>query len=142
MSTYYVDEAVFELPDLAFADQTLHRLEMPLERGAPLEIEIRRVPMGRGQSIRQLVDAELAQDGSKLGGFSIEEEQETFIDGSPAVFVRARLRANDAVYRQRKAHVACAETWITIAVTGPDDERAAGDEAFARIVTSLEWRRE
>ena len=47
MPTYYVNEAVFTLPERSFVDRTLHRLESPLPGDDPLAIEVRRVRMDR-----------------------------------------------------------------------------------------------
>jgi len=142
MAAYYIDEAVFELPDLGFVDCTLHRLESPLSGGDALTIEVRRAPIERGKSVRQLVDGEHAAQRSKHDGFQIIQDAETSIGGAGAIVTRARLRALDAVYSQHKGHVAHGDTWITFAVTGPQREQAACEEAFERVLTSLEWRTE
>jgi hypothetical protein len=141
MQTYYIDECAFVLPDRVFVDRTLHRLESPLsDCEDPLGVEIRRVPMERGKSLRQLVDAELQANKTKVNGFAVVEEVEVALGGAPAIVLRARLRARDVVYHQLQAHVGVGETWIAIVVTGPSAERAACEETFDRIVRNFEWR--
>lgn len=140
MPTYYVNEAAFTLPDLGFVDRTLHRLESPLPGEDPLGVEIRRLPMPAGKSLRQLVDEEIAATKEKVSGFTLAEDAEVALAGAPAIVVRARFRARDAVYVRLEAHVALEETWITLVVTGPSVERAACEETFDRIVQSLAWR--
>jgi hypothetical protein len=140
MPTYYVNEAAFALPDKGFIDRTLHRLESPTSAEDPLGVEIRRVPMETGKSLRQLVEAEVSASKAEGNGFSLVEEAEVALAGAPAIVLRARLRARDAVYYQMKAHVALEETWISIAVTGPSSERAACEETFDRVVRSVAWR--
>ncbi|NUP06028.1 MAG: DcrB-related protein [Polyangiaceae bacterium] len=141
MPTYYVNEAAFALPERGFVDRTLHRLESPLPGAEdPLNIEIRRVPMEKGKSLRQLVDAELTAAKEKVNGFTVVKEGEMTMDGAPAIVLRARLRAREEVYYQLQAHVAVGETWISIHVTGPSAQRVACEEAFGHIVESLEWR--
>ncbi len=142
MPTYYVNEAAFTLPDRGFVDRTLHRLESPLPGAEdPLGVEIRRVPMPAGKSLRQLVDEEVAATKEKVNGFTVAEEAEVSLAGAPALVLRARLRARDAVYYQLQAHVALEETWIAFIVTGPSSERAACEETFDRIVRSVSWRK-
>jgi len=143
MSVYYVNEAAFALPPGEFVDRTLHRLESPLPgREDPLAIEIRRVPMTPGSSLRQLVQAELSTSKASVSGFGVVDEREAEMGGAPAILVRARLRARDSVYLQLQAHVALGPTWIAILVTGPSEERAACEATFERIVSRTSFRRD
>jgi len=142
MPNYYVNEAAFALPEKGFADRTLHRLESPLADTEPMGLEIRRVALEPGKSLRQLVDAEVAATKLKVNGFTIVEDVELPIDGAPAIVLRARLRALDMPYYQRQAHVAFEKTWLSFIVTGPFAERATCDQTFERIVHSLAWRRD
>jgi len=140
MSTYYVNEAVFSLPDRGFIDRTLHRLESPLDGDESLGVEIRRLPMPHGKSLRQLVDDEIADTKTRVDGFSVVEDAEVALAGAPAIVVRARLRALDLPYQQLQAHVALGDTWIMLTVTGPSTERALCDETFERVLCSVAWR--
>jgi hypothetical protein len=142
MPNYYVNEAVFTLPDKGFVDRTLHRLESKLTGDEAMGLEIRRVPLEPGKSLRQLVDAEVAATKTTVSGFTIVEDVELAMDGAPAIVLRARLRALDMPYYQRQAHVALEKTWLSFIVTAPFAERATCDQTFERIVHSLEWRRD
>ena len=140
MATYYVNEAAFALPERGFVDRTLHRLESPLSGEDPLRIEIRRLPMEAGKSLRQLVDAEVLANKENVAGFTLADETEINLGGAPAILLRARLRARDMVYIQLQAHVAFGEMWIALVITGPSTDRAACEETFDRMLASLEWR--
>lgn len=140
MTTYYVDEAVFTLPDRGFVDRTRHRLESPISGDDPLAVEIRRLPMAPGKSLRALVDEEIVDTKTKVSGFTVVEQAEVALSGAPAIVVRARLRALDVPYQQLQAHVALGDTWIALVVTGPLSERELCDDTFERIVRSVEWR--
>lgn len=150
MPNYYVNEAMFALPDLGFVDHTLQRLELPLSGAAgpsddapsvdPLGIEIRRVPMERGKSLRELVEGDTAATTAKVNGFTVLDRTEVALSDAPAVLLRTRFRARDVAYYQLKAHVAVARTWIVFVVTAPFAERAACDETFDRMLQTLEWR--
>lgn len=142
MTTYYLNEAVFTLPDRGFVDRTLHRLESPLSGEDPLAIEIRRLPMDAGKSLRELVDAEIAATRTKVDGFTVVEDSEVSLggNGAPAIVLGARMRALDEVYLQRQAHVAFEDTWLAVIVTSPARERVACDETFERILRSIDWR--
>jgi hypothetical protein len=140
MPTYYVNEAVFTLPERGFVDRTIHRLETPLKGDDPLTVAIRRVPMEEGQSLRQLVDGEVAATKETAKSFSVIDEAEVPVAGAPGILLRARWRAGDVAHYQLQAHVAFDGTWISLAVSGPSADRAACEETFDRIVHSLEWR--
>jgi hypothetical protein len=140
MPSYYLNEAMFTLPKRGFVDRTLHRLESPLSGDDPLGIEIRRIPLSPGKSLRELVDAEISNTKVNVNGFIIVDEADVALNGVPAIVLRTRLRAKDEAYSQRHAHVVFEGIWISIVVTGPLRERAACDETFDRIVQSIEWR--
>lgn len=140
MATYYVNEAAFTLPEKGFVDRTLHRLESPLSGEDPLGVEIRRLPMPPGKTLRQLVHEEVEANKTKVNGFTLVDEADVALGGAPAILLRARLRARDVLFYQLQAHVAVGETWIAIVVTGPSTERAACEDTFDRIVQSVEWR--
>jgi hypothetical protein len=150
MPSYYVNEAMFVLPELGFVDHTLHRLELPqpgtegTREGStpldPLGIEIRRVRMEPGKGLRELVDGDTAATQAKVNGFTILDQTEVAVSDAPAILLRARFRARDMAYYQLKAHVALDRTWMIFAVTAPFAERVRCDETFERMLESLEWR--
>jgi hypothetical protein len=140
MPTYYVNEAVFTLPDKGFVDRTIHRLESPLSGEDPLAVAIRRVPLEEGKSLRELVDQEVATTQAEVKSFAVLDEAEVAVAGVPAILLRARWRTEHEVHYQLQAHLAYAGTWIGIVATAPYAERAACDETFDRIVQSLTWR--
>jgi hypothetical protein len=142
MQHYYVNEAAFALPAWPLVDRTLHRLAAPLEGAEdPLTVEIRRVPMEPGKSLRQLVDEAVEAEKANDNGYAVVETSEASLDGAPALLLRARLRARDSVYLKLQAHVALGDVWIAFVVTGPSTHRATCEETFDRLVHGLRWRR-
>jgi hypothetical protein len=140
MPTYYVNEAVFSLPEKGFVDRTIHALESPLSGDELLKVTIRRVPLAEGKTLRELVDGEIAASAANAKSFTIVDDAEVAVAQEPAILLRARWRNGDEAHYQRQAHIALDGTWIAIAVTGPHADRAACDETFDRIVHSLTWR--
>jgi hypothetical protein len=142
MQHYYVNEAAFALPAWPLIDRTLQRLTAPLAGAEdPLTVEIRRVPMEPGKSLRQLVDEAIEADRANDNGYSVVDTAEAALDGAPALLLRARLRARDSVYLKLQAHVALGDVWLAFVVTGPSTHRAACEETFDRLVRGLRWRR-
>lgn len=142
MPTYYVNEAVFALPERRFVDRTIHSLESPLPCGDPLSVTIRRLPLAEGKTLQELVDEEVAASTAKATSFTVLDEAEIMLAGVPTILLHARWRTGDMAYHQRQAHVAFDGTWIVFAVTAPFADRAACDETFDRILHGLAWRSE
>lgn len=140
MSTYYINEAVFALPDWKFVDRTVNVLESPLVGDVPLSVAIRRWPMDEGKNLRALVDEEIATTTAKTKGFAILDQEDVLVGDTTAILIRARCRFKDVAHYQRQAHFAYDDTWIALLVNGPYADRAACDETFDRIVHSLTWR--
>lgn len=140
MPNYYVNEAVFTLPERGFVDRTVHMLKSPLSGDVPLSVAIRRLPLTEGKTLRQLVDDEMAATSAKTKGFTVLDDEEVSVADTSAILLRARCRFQDIAHYQRQAHFAFEGTWIALAVAGPHAERAACDETFDRIVHSLTWR--
>jgi hypothetical protein len=140
MPTYYVNEAAFTLPERGFVDGTIHRLESPLSGASPLAVAIRRVPIEQGQSLRALVDQEIATTRAEVKSFTVLDEAEVAVAGAPAILLRARFRTEDEVHYQLQGHIAYGDTWIGIIATAPYTAREACDETFDRVVQSLKWR--
>ncbi len=140
MSTYYINEAVFALPDWKFTDRTVHVLESPLSGDVPLSVAIRRLPMAEDKNLRTLVDEELATTTAKTKGFTVLDQEDVLVADTTAILIRARCRFKEVAHYQRQAHFAYDDTWIALAVAGPYADRAACDETFDRIVHSLTWR--
>jgi hypothetical protein len=142
MPTYYVNEAVFTLPERGFVDRTVHRLESPLSGGDPLAVAIRRLPLSEGKTLEELVDEEVATTSAQVKSFAVLERAEVVVADVPAIVLCARWRAGDVAHYQRQAHVAFNGTWIAFAATAPYADRAACDETFDRMVYGLQWRSE
>ncbi len=140
MPTYYVNEAMFVLPERGFVDRTIHRLESPLQGDDPLAIILRRVPLEEGKTLRQVVGEEVAASTAKVTSFAVLAETEATVSGAPAILLRARWRSGDVAHYQVQAHVALDGTWVALAVTAPYADRAACDETFDRVVQTIAWR--
>jgi hypothetical protein len=140
MPTYYVNEAMFTLPERGFVDRTIHRLAAPRPGQDPLVVTARRVPLQPGKTLREQVEAELASSAAQVTSFAVVGEAEIALAGLPAILVRVRWRADDAAHYQVQVHVALEETWLSFAVTAPWADRGACDETFDRVARTLTWR--
>jgi hypothetical protein len=140
MSTYYINEAVFALPDRGFVDRTVHALEAPLPDGDAIGLLVLRRPIAEHKTLRDLVKEHVDDDAKRLSGFTVLEQADSTVAGAPAIVVRSRWRHSGRALYQCQAHAAVNWTWLLFAVTGPLLERVACDEAFESILSTLVWR--
>lgn len=153
MASYYVNEAVFELPDLGFADKTIHAVEAELPNGQKLAVFVHRRPIrdggapltsastvGAGKSLRALVDENIALNRTRLHHYTVVDEVEAPVGGLQGILVRACWHRERAVFCQRQGHVIVGDNLMIFAVTTPLAEEAAGDEAFESILQTITWR--
>jgi hypothetical protein len=140
MTTYYLNEASFALPDREYVDRTVHVLEAKLPGGDALGLLVLRRPILEGQTLRELCKGHVDDDARRLGGFAVIDETQATVAGAPAILVRSRWRHSGKALYQRQAHVAVGWMWMLFAVTGPLSERAACDEAFESVLSTLAWR--
>lgn len=140
MPTYYVNEAMFTLPDRPVVDRTIHRLVAQRPGQGSLVVTARRVPLEAGKTLRDQVEAELAASAAKVGSFAVVGEAEIALAGVPTIHVRVRWRAEDVAHYQVQAHLAHEDTWLSLAVTAPWADRGLCDETFDRIARTMTWR--
>lgn len=139
MPRYTTNEATFELPDLPLRDRTVQMFEVSLPDGAELGLLVCRAPLPDGKSLREVVEAHVAEEALKLGGFKILEEREGLWGGAPAIEVCARWRNEGEVLYQRQAHLACGELWLLFGTTAPLSVRRDVDAVFDRLLASLRF---
>ena len=147
MSSYYINEAVFELPERRFDDKTIHGLEAKLPNGKTLGVLVHRRPVEQGKSLRQLVDDNILLNKTRLSGYAVLDEAETSIGGVPGIVLRTQWKQSGTKYYQLQAHVAveaqgAAGTYMIFATSGPLEDQAACDETFDSILKTVNWRTE
>ncbi|MFT3772849.1 MAG: DcrB-related protein [Minicystis sp.] len=140
MANYYVNEAVFDLPERPFVDKTVHALECGLPEDQKLAVFVHRRPIEGGKSLRDLVDESIALNVARLAAYTVLDDVRADVGGLPGILLRTRWRLEGATYQQRQAHVAVDGKLVTFAVTVPDAEQAAGDETFESILSTVTWR--
>lgn len=141
MSRYYTNEAVFDLPDIGFADSTVHSIEVRLPRNRELRLVVARFPVPAGEDFQEVIAAQVKRQAARISGYAVTERRDAEVAGRPAIVLRSRWRKDGARFYERQAHVAAsAETRMLIAMTGPATAERACDEHFQRILDTLKLR--
>ena len=94
MAIDYVNEASFELPELAVADRTVHVLELGGGAVPGLGLMLARAPFPVGKSLRDLVKAHTDQERLSLRSWSrvFEREGEVDVPNDDRIAERCRER--------------------------------------------------
>lgn len=143
MPNYYLNEAVFDLPERPFADKTVHGLEAKLPGDKTLGVLVHRRPLeggDRGKTLRQVVDDSIALNQKRLSAFALLDQADALVGGLPAVLLRTSWRSAKEDLYQLQAHVLFEGKHMIFAVGAPLDHRAACDETFDALLESVTWR--
>lgn len=142
MASYYLNEAVFDLTDLPFVDKTIHGLESKLPGDKTLGVFVHRRALQSGQTLRSVVDENVALNVKRLSAYAVLEEVPATVGGVPGLLLRTRWRSARETYHQLQAHVVFDGKHIILAVSGPEEARAACDETFGCVLDTISWRTE
>jgi hypothetical protein len=141
MGSFYMNEAMFDLPDAGFVDRTVTHLvgTSPGNDGVLLLVERRPLPVDK--SLREVVAA-LGKDAmTRFLGYRVLFEREIEVASQLALDVGARWRseAGEPVY-VRRGHLALGETWLMITGEAPIGEREFCDAYIDHVLASLRIR--
>lgn len=146
MSTYYTNEAAFELPDhelgRALVDRTVHVLEGETPGGGELGVVALRTRIPTGKSLLELVRMHTDHERRALRAYAVLAEHEVEIDDGPALRVSATWRSDQGMVFQEQAHLARRGLWLVFSVTAPLEERALATLTMDRLTSTLHTRKE
>jgi hypothetical protein len=140
MASYYMNEAVFDLPGRRFLDKTVHGLDAKLPGNQTLGVLVHRREVGPTESLRQVVDDNIALNRKRLSFYELIDDRQVSVSGVPGVVVRASWRSEKSHYIQLQAHVVFDGKAMIFAVTAPIHERPVCEETFEVLLGSLTWR--
>ena len=140
MADYFMNEGVFDLPDVGLVDKTGHFFDGTLADKSKIGLLITRRPLPEGKSLLEMVRRYVETEAKKLRAYRLLEERQTEWAGLPAIDVSTRYKNQDTMAYQRHAHIAAGGQWIIIAATSELDRRDACDQAIERVLTTLELR--
>jgi hypothetical protein len=140
MPSYYLNEAVIDLPERPFVDKTIHGLEAKLPDGKTLGVLVHRRPVEGARTLRELVDENIALNTKRLSAFTVQGEEQASVGGLGGVVLRMQWRKEGAALFQLQALVVFEGKLVIFAVSGPLEERAACEETFASILATITWR--
>lgn len=141
MSTYYTNEASFELPDLSFTDVTTHQLAVKLDDGPMPSLTVARNPLPEGETLAQAVEANLRRATLALRAHRVLAQREITIGGVPGIEVATAWvdGKGEGVYT-RQVHFMAGEVWMVLAVNGAAEDREKCDAVMEEAEATFRLR--
>lgn len=140
MSTFYLNWAAFEVSTAELVDRTTHTVELHHPEHENIRLAVRSTPIPKGMTVRQVAARRMAEEMVHLAGYTVLENREIEWCEVQGVEVVARFRNGRVMYYQRQVHFAPDDVVRSFSLAGPIVSRAACDEWFEQIRTSLRMR--
>jgi hypothetical protein len=140
MTTFYMNEASFDLPDAHFIDRTVTLLEAVTPRGATVTVLVQRLPIAVGKSLRDVVSEHLAWAAEKQRGFTVLSREEILLGGAPAIELTARWRDDHGMVFRREAHFTVGSRWLLLAGHSRFEEIDQVNHHFDHLLGSMQLR--
>lgn len=140
MASYYVNEAVFEVPFDTFRDRSVTLLEAKLDGGGDLTVGIQRGEYAPGHGLERFVDDHIEKAGRTLRAYQLVARVEREVAGLRAVEVTCRWRNGKDLVHTRQAFVDLGKAWWLISTNGKVADRDAVDAANERVLSTLRFR--
>lgn len=137
---FFMNEGVFELPEIPVVDKTVHLLKVPLGPAKELGLVVCRAVVKADRALEDVVRAHLEHEARSLRGFTVLGKSAAECAGYEAVDVASRYRLTDEMAYQRQVHALIGGLWMMFGVSGPLAERAACDELLSGVVGSFQLR--
>lgn len=136
-----MNEAMFDLPDAGFVDQTVTCLAGTSPRGESVLLLIERRTLPATMSLRQAVAA-LSKDAMKRHiRYQVLFEREIEVASQPALDVGARWHTEEGEpIFDRRVHLTQGETWLILIGQAPIAEREFCEAYTDHVLASLQMR--
>jgi hypothetical protein len=142
MSTFVMNWAAFEVSTAEVVDRTTYSVEIRHPDHEKIRLVVWHLHAPPDKTVRELAASRVAEEMLRHEGYSALENREVPWCGGPAIEISSRWRHEGAVYYQRQVHFVMNGLWRSFSLGGPLASRAACDDWFEQIRTSLRVRPE
>lgn len=141
MGAFYMNEAMFDLPEVGFVDRTVTYLEATSPAGGDVVLLVERHPLPEGKSLRQAMTEHVNDARKRLRGYSIIFQRDALVADFPALDLGVRWRDDDgAPIYTRQTHFALGSSWLIVAGEAPIADREFCDGYVDHVLGSLRLR--
>ncbi|HTJ80779.1 MAG TPA: DcrB-related protein [Polyangiaceae bacterium] len=140
MAAYFMNEGVFELPELGFQDKTVQFFSAPLGAGRELGLIVCRTKIPDGSTLDAEVQSHVQHEAKTLRAFAVLDQKWVEHAGARGIEVSSRYRVGTEMTYQRQTHLAVWDLWLFFGVTGPMAERERADACLADVLGTFRLR--
>ena len=140
MSTYYMNEAAFDVPAVGFVDRSVTCLEAPVGSGdEQITLMVERAP-AEDRPLATIVGEHVYDAKKRLLGYAVIHQTERVVEDLPAVDLAARFTDEDGLAYSRSVHLIVNGTWMIVGSEGPLEHRGLCDECLEHVLSTLQLR--
>lgn len=139
MSTYYVNEAAFELGD-ELEDSSVNVFERKLPDGEHLSLSIQRGRYAEGETCESVLGAQVDKATRSLRGYHLTSRRDVEVSGRKAIDISTRWRSERSVIATRQLMVDLGQRWMIFSVNAPVADLDAADACLDRVIETLRVR--
>ena len=141
MGAFYMNEAMFDLPEVGFDDRTVTYLEATSPTGGDVVLLVERHPIPVGKSLRQATAEHMSDARKRLRGYSVITQRDVEVCDLPAIDVGVRWRDdNGAPIYTRQTHLILGGLWLIVAGEAPIADKEFCDGYVDHVLGSLRLR--
>lgn len=141
MSAFYMNDAMFDLPDAGFVDRTVTYLVSRAEDGTGIVLLVERRPLPEGKPLRQIAEGYGIEAMKRLRGYRVLAERDIEAASLPGIDVGARwINDEGEPTYTRRIHLTLEATWLIIAGEALWIERERCDAYVDHVLASLRLR--
>ena len=140
MTSYYVNEAMFEVPFATFRDRSETLLEATLESGNELSVGIERGEYQAGQTLATFIDDHVSRASRALRSYSLLARVEREVRGFGGCDVTYRFRNGKEMVYTHQTFIDVRTGFLLVSTNGKLSDREAIDACSEHVVTTLRFR--
>jgi len=138
---YYMNEAVFEVPQQGFVDHTVTALNAITPGGRDIGIRVHRSALPADKPLRVIVDEHVAEATRTLPAYALLWNRDAQIADAAAIELGARWRGEDSMNYSRQAHFAVQGLWLLVSVNAVLEDLEHADRAMEQVLSTLRFAR-
>lgn len=140
MTSYYVNEAVFEVPFAEFRDRSVTLLEAKLESGNELSVGIQRGEYDAGQTLSQFIDDHVSRASRALRSYGLIARVSREVRGFAGCDVTCRWRNGKEMVYTHQTFIDLRTGWMLVSTNGKLSDREAVESCSEHVVSTLRFR--
>jgi hypothetical protein len=139
VSTYYVNEAAFELGD-ELEDRSVNVFEKKLPGGEHLSMSIQRGRYAEGETCESVLGDQVDKATRSLRGYHLTNRRDVEVSGCRAIDISTRWRSERTLIATRQLMIDLGHGWMIFSVNAPVADVDAADACLERVIETLRVR--